>query len=433
MEKGLFKSFAKYVSLNILGMIGLSCYILADTYFISKSVGSIGIAALNFSIPVYSLIHGIGLMIGIGGASRFTILRWENKKEKANEVFSSSIKVGFLIGVLFIAIGVLGSKYLAIALGADNTTLSLTKTYLTTLLSFAPFFIINNIFITFVRNDNNPKLSMIAMLVGSFSNIILDYIFVFPFNMGMFGAALATGVAPIVSICILLYHLTSDKNTLKFIKIKLKIKRILDIFKLGLSSFIIEISSAVVLITFNLVILRIEGNIGVAAYGIVANLALVGIAILTGLAQGIQPLTSKYYGLLKKDIVKRVYHYAIVTSIIIGGLLYICVRVYSKEIIGIFNSENNSHIAKIADMGLKIYFIGFLFVGINIVTAIFFSSIEKAKYAFSITILRGLIIIVPMVIVMSGALGMVGVWFAFVFTELIVTAVVIYLMKKALT
>ena len=429
MEKSLLSSFAKYVSLNILGMISLSCYILADTYFVSKALGSTGITALNLSISIYSVIHGIGLMIGIGGATRFSILKSQAKDKKAGIVFSSAIKIGLIVGVVFTVIGLFGAKYLALALGADRVTLSLTTAYLYTILTFTPFFILNNIVLAFVRNDNNPKLSMLAMLVGSFSNVILDYVFMFPFKMGMYGAAFATSLAPMISICILLFHYVNQTDAFTFLKNKFRWELIPDIFSLGLSAFIIEASSAVVLITFNLVILEIEGNLGVAAYGIVANLALVGIAVFTGVAQGIQPLTSKYYGLKKFDLVRKIRKYAFITSILIALIIYMCILFYSDGIIRLFNSENNITIAQIAEVGLKIYFVGFFFVGINIVTAMFFSTTENARAAFFVTITRGLVIIVPLVIVFSKILNMTGVWLAFVFTEFIVTMLAIYLTK----
>ncbi len=430
MEKNLLRNFTKYVSLNILGMIGLSLYILADTFFVSKALGSTGIAALNLSISIYSVIHGTGLMIGIGGATRFSILKSQKEDIKANVVFSSAIKIGVIIGVIFAAFGLFGAKNLALALGADSSTFQLTKTYLTTILAFAPFFIANNVVIAFVRNDNNPNLSMLAMLVGSFSNIVLDYVFMFPLDMGMFGAAFATGLAPVISIGILSLHFINKKNTFTFLKEKQQGSFIPDIFRLGLSAFIIEISSAVVLITFNLAILRIEGNLGVAAYGIVANLALVAIAVFTGLAQGIQPLISKYYGMGKNIMTRTVYKYALLTSIVIASIIYVGVLIYSDSIIYIFNSENNLDIARIADTGLKIYFTGFFFVGINIVTAMYLSATENALDAFFITIARGLVIIVPLVLILSRMFDMNGVWYAFVITELLVSVLAIFLTKK---
>lgn len=427
MEKSLIKKFAKYVSLNILGMIGLSLYILADTYFVSKALGVTGLAALNLSISIFSVINGIGLMIGVGGATRFSILKSQEKDKDASVVFSIAIKTGIIIGIIFVIIGIFGTKHLALALGADTFTLPLTKTYLSTILSFAPFFIVNNIILAFVRNDNNPKLSMIAMLIGSFSNVVLDYLFMFPLNMGMFGAAFATGLAPIISICILLILFINNKNVFVSLKNKLSWSLIADIFSLGLSAFIIEVSSAVVLITFNIVILGLEGNLGVASYGIVANIALVGVAIFTGLAQGIQPLISKYYGLERHELVTKVRKYALFTSIFIAIIIYLGIFIYSEGIINIFNSENNVDIAKMAEKGLRIYFLGFFFVGLNIVSAMYLSATENARDAFIISIARGIIIIVPLVLILSKIWNMTGVWLSFVLTELIVTVLVVYL------
>jgi putative MATE family efflux protein len=425
MEKSILKSFTKYVSLNILGMIGLSCYILADTFFIAKALGATGIAALNFSISIYSVIHGTGLMIGIGGATRYSILKSRNKDEKANIVFSTSIKLGVLIGVMFAVIGIFGSRALALLLGADTSTLPLTKTYLATILCFAPFFITNNIVLAFVRNDNNPNLSMLAMLTGSFSNIVLDYIFMFPLGMGMFGAAFATGLAPIIGIGILLFHFVKSKNHLRYVRSRILWSSIRDIFSLGLSTFITEVSSAVGLITFNLVILSLKGNLGVAAYGIVANIALVGISIFTGIAQGMQPLISKGYGLKNYEVLRKVLKYGLLTSLSLALIIYFVMFLNADGIIGIFNSQNNLEIAQIAKTGLRIYFIGFFFVGINIIMAMYLSATEYAKDAFIISIARGCIIIVPLVLLLSRIWNMAGVWFAFVLTECIVTIVAI--------
>lgn len=433
MEKSILKNFIKYVSLNIMGMIGLSCYILADTFFVAKALGATGIAALNFSISIYSVIHGTGLMIGIGGATRYSILKSRNKDMKANIIFTTCMKLGVFIGIIFALIGIFGSTSLALVLGADVTTLPLTKEYLSTILCFSPFFIMNNIVLAFVRNDNNPNLSMIAMLVGSFSNIVLDYVFMFPFGMGMFGAAFATGLAPIISIGVLSIHFIKKKSKFKYIHSKVKFSYIRDIFGLGLSTFIVEVSSAVVLITFNLVILRLKGNLGVAAYGIVANIALVGISVFTGIAQGIQPLISKGYGLKNHELLQKVKNYALITSISLALFMYLFMYLFmflnSDSIIGIFNSEKNLEIDKIAKSGLRIYFIGFFFVGINIIMAMYLSGTERTRNAFIISVSRGCVIIVPLVILLSRMWNITGVWFAFVLTECIVTVVSLYMVK----
>lgn len=429
-KNNILKKFIKYVSLNVIGMIGLSFYILADTFFVSKALGSTGLAALNFSISLYSLIHGTGLMIGIGSATSYIFKRSKNNQKDANETFTIAVKIGILIGIIFLIIGQVFSREISFILGADSSTIDYSSTYLKVIFSFAPFFILNNILLAFVRNDSSPKLAMAGMLIGSFSNIILDYIFMFPLKGGMFGAALATGLAPVISIMVLSIHYFNKSNTFNFVKCKLKLKEIKNIFSLGLSSFINEVSSGIVLIIFNLVILKISGNIGVAAYGVVANLALIVVAIFTGIAQGIQPLTSRAYG--KKDIfeLNKILKYSIITSIGISTLVYLNTFIFSENLINIFNSENNIELLNIAIKGLRIYFIGFFFTGINIVSAAYFSAIEKYKKAFLISICRGFLIIIPMVILLSNILGMNGVWLSFVLTDFIVALISVTLLFK---
>lgn len=186
-------TFMRYILTNVIGMIGLSCYILADTFFVSKGLGVTGLTSLNLSISIYSFINATGLLIGIGGATKYSIYQARDKHNKANIIFTNSIKIGVICGIIFLLIGLLGSSSLSNLLGADKDTFAMTNTYLKTLLCFAPFFILNNIFIAFIRNDGDPKLSMAGMLIGSLANIILDYVFIFPLQWGMFGAAFATG------------------------------------------------------------------------------------------------------------------------------------------------------------------------------------------------------------------------------------------------
>ncbi len=426
----ILKTFRKYVTLNVLGMIGLSCYILADTYFVSKGLGTNGLASLNLAISIYSFVHGLGLMIGIGGATKYAILKAKQEHEEANKIFSTSINLGIIIGILITLIGIFLSEPLSRILGANEHTFAMTNTYLKTILSFAPFFILNNVLIAFVRNDGDPKLSMAGMLIGSFSNVILDYIFIFPLNMGMFGAAFATGLAPIISLCILSLHFIKNNNNFSYKKIRISIQRIFSICSLGTSSLITEISSGIVLIIFNIVILKLEGNTGVAAYGIVANLSLVSASIFTGIAQGIQLLISSFYGNKNVISIKKIFRYAIVLSLIIAVCLYIIVFVFSNQLVSIFNSENNELLRELAVKGLRLYFIGFLFAGINIITASFFSSIEQARLGFIISIVRSVVAIIPVVLALSSIFGINGVWTSFPCAELISFVIVAVCLKK---
>lgn len=413
--------FIKYTSLNVLGMLGLSCYILADTFFVSKGLGANGLAALNLAIPVYSFIHGSGLMIGMGGATKYAICQSRKEQQTANYAFTNAALLVLIFAVSFFLLGLLGSGSLAYLLGADMAVFQMAKTYLQVILLFAPMFLLNNLLLCFVRNDGAPQLSMAAMIGGSLSNVLLDYIFIFPCQMGIFGAAFATGLAPIISMLILSPFFWKKKNRFHLSRCKLSGKLSRNIFSAGLPSFITEVSSGIVIIVFNLIILRLQGNIGIAAYGVIANLSLVVLSIYTGIAQGIQPLISKNYGAGVSHNVQTVLRYALFTEIVISLALYAIVFFGASQIAAVFNSEQNALLQSIAETGLKIYFTGCLFAGFNIILSVYFTSTEYAPPAHVISLLRGFLLVIPLAFLLSFHGGLNGVWCTFPLTELLVS------------
>lgn len=435
MEKSnCFQDFVKYSSLNVLGMIGLSCYILADTFFVSKGLGTNGLTALNLAIPIYSFIHGSGLMIGMGGGTKYSIQKSQGKDKVANSIFSHVVAIAAVFAAVFVLIGLFFSGNIVTLLGADETVYQMTKTYLQVILLFAPAFLMNNVLLCFVRNDGAPQLSMTAMITGSLSNIILDYVFIFPCQMGIFGAVFATGLAPIISMLILSSHFIKKKNQFHWIKCRLERRMAASICSSGIPSLITELSSGIVIIVFNSIILGLEGNVGVAAYGVIANLSLVIIAIYTGIAQGIQPIMSRNYGVGNHRNIQLILRYALITMLILSVLVYMGVFLGAEQIAAIFNSERNELLQTIAVEGLKLYFIACPFAGFNIIISIYFTSTEYPIPANIISILRGFFVIIPMAFLLSSIAQITGVWCAFPATELLVTivGVIFFVMSKKL-
>ncbi|MDE5974397.1 MAG: MATE family efflux transporter [Eubacterium sp.] len=425
----IFKEFIKYVSFNIMGQLAYSCYTLADTFFVSSALGSNGLAALNLAFPVLCFINGTGLMIGIGGGTKFTVSKIRGEKDKANRVFTNSVYLVLVFSVLFFLSGVFLSDKIVCLLGADDTIFTMTNTYLQTMLFFAPAFLINNLLQCFVRNDGSPSLSMAAMITGSFSNVVLDYIFVFPLDMGIFGAILATGLAPVISIMVLSPYIIKRKNNFHLTKCLPDIRRLFGIISGGVPAFVTEASSGVTMLVFNSIILRLAGNVGVAAYGIVAAVSLVVVAIYTGLSQGIQPIISKSHGLGNKSDVKAIRRYSFITVVLLSAVIYSSIFFGAQPIAAVFNSEHNEVLQQIAVTGLKIYFISCPFVGFNIITSTCFASTENPKPANIISILRGFIIIIPMAFLMSALFKMLGVWLAFPLTEFVAAVIGAVLFK----
>lgn len=416
-QQSCTRDFAHYTILSVLGTLGVSCYILADTFFVSKGLGTNGLTALNLAIPVYNFIHGTGLMLGMGGATKFSVCKSQERPEEVNRIYTNTIYLALIFAGVFVLAGLLFSRQMAILLGADTDVLEMTATYLYWLLLFAPAFILNDILLCFVRNDGSPQLPTAAQLIGSFANILLDYIFIFPMGMGIFGAVFATGLSPVISIVIMLPHWLQKKNTFHFVKTKIRKYIIVQDLSLGFPSFIAQLSSGIVMITFNAIILQLAGNTGVAAYGVVANISLVIIAVYTGIAQGIQPLVSTFYGVGNRRQAKVVLKYALVTMLSISVTVYLLIFVFAEPITAVFNSENNLTLQQISVTGLKLYFISIPFVGYNIILATFFTSVEEALPAHILSILRGLILIIPMAFLLSALWNMTGVWLTYPITE----------------
>lgn len=418
-QQSCIREFFRYTLFGILGTLGVSCYILADTFFVSKGLGTNGLAALNLAIPVYNFIHGTGLMIGMGGATKFSVLKSQGHRDSVNRLYTNTVYLAILFSAFFMLTGLLFSGQMASALGADRTIWKMTDIYLRWLMFFSPAFLFNDVLLCFVRNDEGPQLAMGAMIIGSLGNIVLDYIFIFPFDMGIFGAVFATGISPVISMLILLPHWLKHHNSFRLVKTGILMNMVGAELSLGFPSLIAQLSSGIVMIVFNSIILGMNGNTGVAAYGIIANISLVVTAIYTGIAQGVQPLISRFYGAGNRDSIRKVQRYAMGTMLILSGVLYGSIFLFSRPIVAAFNSEQNVALEAIAVTGLKLYFISAPFTGYNILLATVFTSTEQALPAHILSILRGFVLILPTAFLLSALWEMTGVWITCLATELL--------------
>ena len=425
--KGTLREFARYTSLNVLGMIALSCYILADTFFVSLGLGADGLTALNLAIPVYSFIHGSGLMIGMGGGTRYSILKSQGNHQEADRVFTNVLYLAAVLAALFVAAGLLFAGDLVRLFGGTGAVFTMCRTYLRVILLFAPAFLMNNVLLCFIRNDGAPQLAMAAMIGGSLSNVVLDWVFIFPCGMGIFGAVFATGLAPIISMGILSPHFFRKKNQFRPVPCKPQLRRTARILSSGVPSLVTEVSSGIVIIAFNGLIMGLEGNTGVAAYGVIANLSLVVIAIYTGIAQGIQPILSRSYGAGDRAGLTIILRCAMMTQVVVSLLIYGIVAAFAPQIAAVFNSEGSASLQAIAEQGLRLYFIACPFAGCNVVLSMYFTSTERPLPAHIISLLRGFFLILPLAFLLAWLGQMAGIWLAFPLTEFLVAALAVSL------
>lgn len=431
-KKELQKSFLKYTLANIISTLGVSVYILIDTFFISKGMGSDGLTALNICLPVFNLINGLGLMLGMGGGSRFSMMYCRVERQETDRVFSNTVAAAAVVSAGLLLIGLFASGPFTALLGADDGVFEMAHGYLHTVLLFAPAYIMNNILVCFMRNDCAPHLAMAGVLGSSVSNLILDYVFIFRMNMGMTGAALATSIAPLVSIAIMSIHFIRGWNAFSFRWIVPDWKEIRRILPLGLHSFLTEISGGVVIIVFNFVIYRLCGNAGIAAYGIIANMSVVITAIFTGLSSGVQPLFCKYHGAGDSRSVGYLLRLSVVSAMVISAVSYILLYLNEAGLVSIFNQSSDTKLRVIAENGLRLYFLFMPFMALNMVFSVYFTSMEQPSPSQVISFLRGALLSIPLLFAVYLFRSLNGIWLAIPAAEMMTAtiAVVYYCILK---
>ena len=386
----MLQKFFKYIFQSMAGMLGISVYILADTYFISVYSGADGLAVLNLILPVYGLIYAIGAMIGIGSATRYAIDRARGKS--ASFYFLSAVTWDILISIPLVLAGIFIPDKILQLLGADAGLTALGKQYLRIILAASPFFM---------------------------SNIVFDYVFMFPAGLGLTGAALATAFCPLVTMIICSTHYLGKHNQVGFHFRAPSLRHLIACCQLGVSAFVGEISSAVIAIVFNFLLLGLAGNVGVAAYGVTANLSVVAMCLFNGLAQGTQPLISESYGKGDHTQSRQFLTWGVIACLIVEALILVLTWSMTDPLIQIFNQEQNAELLHYAHSGLRLYFLGFLFAGINILLVAYFSAVAQPKPAIAGSLLRGAVAIIPCAVTLARLFGLNGVWLSFLASEMI--------------
>jgi len=425
-NNSLLKNFTKYVGLNIVGLVSSTIVILVDYIFVAMAMGADGLAAITFGVPVYTIVFAVGMMFGVGGGAKYAEHAAKGEQEQANNFFTVSLKTGCIFAIPLIAAGVFLTRQITGLLGADGHILYMTADYVRVVLLGSPIMLLYFILTSFERNDGSPKIAMIAGVIASAVNILMDFIFIIVLDLGAGGVSGATMVAMSCSLLFLLVYRLRHKANFRFVKTKLAIRKIATVCAIGGPSLLNTLLYSFLMITFNLVLYRLSGNIAVAAFGIITSLAFLVQNFFTGVGQGIQPIASYYYGKKNSDNLRKIALYAIATNVVLAVAVISMVYLFTDNIVAVFNTEQNLELAVLAREGLRIYFAAFLFFGTTIVTIAFLSVTSNPTFSLVVSFLQGGGLVIPIVLITSRLLGVTGVWLAYPISEfiLIVTSVI---------
>lgn len=419
-----------YVVRNIIAMTGTSIYVLIDTLFISMAAGALGLTALNLALPVFNLFNALGLLFGVGGATIFSLNKVMHP-EKVNDLYSTLIATAITIGLVLAILITIFPVPIVNFLGANEQTRSLAVIYVRIIAWAAPLIMCNYISINFIRNDNNPTLTMLATIIETCAVVVIDWLLIFGCGLKMEGAALAVLFSPATSLVVLTFHRRFQQRQLVLHWARPSLKVAWNAAKLGTAAALNELSSGVSVYFFNHVLLMLANNYAVAAYGVISNIAIVVLAIANGVALGVQPIASREYGEHNFTNVKSAFHLGLKITLGIALGEFLILIFLKQPIISIFNTSHSVQMVAFASAGLPLYFLSVFFSATNLLVILFITAMGMARASFVFSLLRGYLILLPMIFIMSQLFGLTGVWLTIPATELIVTiAGLIFIRQK---
>ncbi len=422
--------FLSYLFPAMIGMLLMSVNILVDGIFVSRGVGPAALAGVNIAVPIFSILLSISLWIGMGGATLYSIALGKQNVERAQRVFTLSFVTMFAIVVILIISLLFNLQHIAYLFGANDSTYPYVKEYLYIILLFGVFYTIENLLSIFIRNDGNPKLAMLGLVTTSVLNIILNYLFIFVLNYGVTGCALATVLSTIVGASVLCLHFSWKQSELKFVPKFFNWSDVKGIFIIGLPSFIVEASVAVMVVLYNITFLYYLGTDGVTAYAMVNYIHTVLLMVFYGIGMALQPLVSYHHGARLMQRGTALLKIGIVTALVFGLITAFVAMIFPSQLMGVFG-DNAMAVRDMAAQGFVYFAIGYIFLGVNMVLAEFFQSIEKIRLATVIMLLRSTIIFIPALLLLPKLLGAASIWWVFPVAEGMTALFVFLYVKKS--
>ncbi len=423
--------YFKYLSAAFGSALITSIYSIVDMAMVGQYHGPNGTAALAVIAPIWNIIYSFGLLMGIGGSVIFSIFRGQAIKnsENENEYFTTAVIGSVILSAVIWIVIILFERPILLFFGANSELLPLAQSYLMPIKVVIPLFLFNQMLAAFLRNDNNPGLATAGVLSGGIFNIIGDYVFVFVFDMGIFGAGLATAIGSGISFFVLISHFWSKKNTLVLRKPTRILYKLKEIGITGFSTFFIDVAMGILTVLFNRQIMKYLGTNALAVYGPIVNVSTFVQCCAYSVGQAAQPIISINFGAKKWKRIKETLRYALYTvcvfSLFWTALSLICPNLY----IYIF-MKPTTEILEIAPTIIRCYSISFILLPLNIFSTYYFQALMKPKAAFYVSVFRGFLISGILIMFLPIITGANSIWFAMPITELLVAVYATYMIIK---
>lgn len=406
-----------------IGMLVQAMYNFVDTIYVGRGVGSLGIAGISISFPVQIFIMAFAQMFGIGGASIISRALGEKNHDKANRTTGNVVGATVFFSLFIATLGIVFLDPLLRALGASEAILPYAREYLSIILFGTVFFSFGMAMNNIIRAEGKAKIAMFTMLISAVINIVLDPIFIFALDLGIRGAAIATVISQAVTSIYVFAYFATGKSSLKvtFKSLLPEWKIIREMITIGLSAFSRQVASSLLAIIMNNSLILYGGDIAVSVYGVVNRLLMVFIMPMFGVNQGFAPILGYNYGAKKFKRARESIKLATLVTTLMAAFSTTFMLLFSRQFIGIFTNEEL--LIDLASKALRIVIIAMPLIGIQVIASGMFQALGKAGPALFLSLLRQIIVLVPLILILPPFMGLDGIWISFPLADAIAFAI----------
>ena len=425
-----------------IGILVMSLNILVDSIFVGNWIGSIAIAAINVVLPVSFFIGALGMAIGIGGSSIISRALGADNKEKALKTFGNQISLTLLVTLSMVTLGLTYVNELIPAFGGKGAIFIPAKIYYIIVVCGVPFLALCMMGNTVIRAEGKPKFAMIAMIIPSVGNLFMDFLFIYVFDWGMAGAAWASTISYFLCFGYVFYFFASKNSELKLRlqHLRLNAPILKEIGSLGFVTLSRQAVVSIIYLLMNNILFDLGGEAMVAVYAIIGRMLMFALFPVFGVTQGFLPIAGYNYGANKYDRVKESIYTAIKYAALMATLVFIGLMVFPAEIASLFLSNNpdlsqlelvtNAFVMEHTPSAMRLVFAATPIIALQLIGAAYFQAVGKAVPALLLTLTRQGFFFIPLILILPGFLGELGVWISFPISDVLATIVTGYYLRK---
>ena len=425
------KQLCSYIFPAVGSLFVTYLYNVMDGIFVGQGIGSAALGAVNIGVPFITFAVAIVSMFPMGGATIIAIRMGRDDKDGANNAFMTALTLTVLTAVILTVVGTVFSQQIVDLSGArklGEEMRRMSADYLFYYSAFSLPMLMSNCLSVFVRNDGSPTLSFVGMCTGAVSNIFLDWLFIFPLQMGVIGAAVASGLGQIVSLLVLLSHFIRKHGNLRIRRFTIQPVLIRKICKRGAPEAVTQLTTPVTALCYNLILAGLVGDIGVSTYSVLSFIYSLANAVLSGVAQGLQPLWGNSYGKQDTKEINDYFRFGMAINLVLSVLVSAGLILFDEPAIRIFSQD--MELINAASKALPVFSLSFIPMALNLVYTSLLYSTKRTRQSDIIAICRGIVIKAIAIFCIPILLGTKTIWAAPFVAEMITFAIAVVLTRK---